>query len=120
MSSLAKSTISFRKVSTSSDLYPSLGAKKLVFAHKFSASGTTDVDLTNLTVPPEYTALGFVNASANDLSNASIFTLRSNLRLVSSIHGLLMDYLSYDVVSNTKFRLKNGAQSTINEIITGY
>lgn len=116
---LGKATLSYRKLESQTGKSPVLGGKKLFFAHKFSSSGETEIDLTNLTVPTDMSSLGFQNPSAASLASANLLYLRENLMLISSSKGLLMDWVSYDVVGNTKIRLKNGAESQINEIIIG-
>lgn len=120
MSSLGKGLLSYKKLDNAQDKPLALGQKQLVFAHKFSAAGLTDIDVTALTAPSEMTAVGFVNPNASALTAASIYQLRDNLQVISSLKGLLMDYVSYDVVSNNIIRLKNGAQSQANEIIVCY
>jgi hypothetical protein len=120
MSAIGKTSLGYKKLDTLTDKPLALGYKKLVFAHKFTSAGLTDIDLTALNPPTELTSLGFVNPTSNDLLNAQLGITRQNLRLVSSLHGLLMDFLSYDVIANNLIRLKDGAVSTINEIVVGY
>jgi hypothetical protein len=120
MSSIGRGTLSYRKVDNSQDKPLALGQKQLVFAHKFTSAGLTDIDVTALNAPSEMTALGFINPNASALTAASMYQLRDNLQVISSLNGPLMDYVSYDVISNNIIRLKNGAQSSINEIIVCY
>lgn len=114
MSAIGKGTLSYRKIDTKQDKSLALGVKKLVFAHQFSGSGITDVDLLSLTTPPDLTTLGFTNPNLADTADANLLLNRESIRVVSSLKGVLMDYISYDVISNTKIRLKNGAESTNN------
>lgn len=108
----------YKRLDLVTDKSHSQGFKNLVFAHKFSLAGQTDIALTSLSTPSEMT--GFSNPSTLDLLSANIALNRQNLRLVSSVNGELLDYISYDVITNTTIRLKNGAESQPNEIIVGY
>jgi len=118
MSAIGKTSAGYKKIDRVTDKGVAIGIKRLVAAHKFAASGTTDIDLTNLTVPTELSALGFTNPNTANILAANIFLTRENVKVQSSIRGLLMDYLSYDVISNSLIRLKGGAVSTIGEVIT--
>lgn len=117
MSVIGKGTLSYRKIDTKQDKSLALGVKKLVFAHQFSGAGITDVDLLSLTTPPDLTTLGFVNPNLAESAEARLLLNRESIRVVSSLKGVLMDYISYDVISNTKIRLKNGAESTNSDEI---
>jgi hypothetical protein len=120
MSAIGKSDKGYRKIDRVVDKGLALGQKKLVIAHKFSSAGLTDIDLTNLTVPSEMSAIGFTNPSTAQILAANLYNLRDNIRVLSSSNGPLADYLSYDVVSNTLIRLKGGAVSQVGEIIIIY
>jgi len=78
-----------------------VGLKKLVMAHKATA-GDTGINLGALVSPTEMSTLGFVNPSAQEILAANLKFYRSNLRVVSSHKGLLMDYLSYNVASSSR------------------
>lgn len=119
MSTVGKASIGMKKVDKRTDRQIALGHKKLVFAHKFASAGLTEIDLMSLTVPTEMSSLGFQNPSSAELADAKMMFLRANLRLVSSVNGLLIDYIAYDVISNTKIRLKSSFVSALNEIIVG-
>ena len=117
MSAIGKGALSYRKVDTKQDKSSAFGVKKLIFAHQFSGAGITDVDLLALTTPPDLTLLGFTNPNLNEAAEARLFLNRESIRVISSVKGVLMDYISYDVISNTKIRLKNGAESTNSDEI---
>jgi hypothetical protein len=108
--SLKKQDIGSQKIAAS-------GQKRVVFSTKLTA-GQTGFSLTSLTVPPEFSSIGFVNPSASDLANLNLLFNRSNLLLVSSARGVLMDYSSYNVASSTRIDF-NGFTSLESEIITG-
>src|ERR1035437_5544301 len=100
MGAIAKGTIGYKRLDLPNDKSIAIGAKTLKFAHQFSAAGLTDIDLTALSAPSSMTSLGFLNPSASDLTNANLYLLSNNLQLVSTINGVLMGTISYDVVSN--------------------
>lgn len=78
-----------------------VGLKKLVMAHKATLADT-GINLSSLVAPTEMSTLGFVNPSAQEILAANLKFYRSNLRVVSSHKGLLMDYLSYNVTSSSR------------------
>jgi len=117
---LGKGSLSYKKQEVLGDRTIGVGFKKLVFAHKATADGTTDIDLTALNAPTELTSIGFVNPTSAELATANLLFYKENLRLVSSLNRELLPYLSYDVISSTKIRLKNGAEMTNGEIFIGY
>jgi hypothetical protein len=120
MATEGKGSISYRKQDNKTDRSLAIGSSVVFWAHKFTSAGQTDIDLTALNAPSEMTALGFVNPSSADLANAQLIATKGkNLLIFSSANGSLMNWLSFDVVSQTKIRLKNGAQSQVNEIIQG-
>jgi hypothetical protein len=120
MAKLSKSLLSYVKADSQSDKNLALGFKSLMFSHKFSAAGLSEINLTSLSAPSELTSLGFVNPNASDLVSANLYFFKENLRLYSSLNGELLPYLSYDIVSNSVIRLKGAAVSAIDEIIIGY
>lgn len=78
-----------------------VGLKKLVMAHKATLNDT-GINMASLVTPTEMSSLGFVNPNASEILAANLKFYRSNLRVVSSHKGLLMDYLSYDVASSSR------------------
>lgn len=120
MPNVGKNTISSKILSTTTDKSSNTSWKTLVFAHKFTSAGLTDIDLTNLTVPTEMSLIGFVPSDLVDLQKANMYFCRNNIRLVSSSKGVLQDWVAYNVVSNTLIRLLAGHESEVGEIITGY
>lgn len=110
-------TISLRKSDLSNQKIAASGQKRTVFAHKASA-GATGISLNSLTIPTEMSSIGFVNPSASDLANLNLLFNRSNLILVSSARGLLMDYVSYSVAGSTQINF-NGFTALEGEIFTG-
>lgn len=119
MSEIGKASVGIKKTDKRTDRKIALGHKKLVFAHKFASAGLTDIDLSSLSVPSEMSSLGFQNSSVSELADAKLMFLRANLRLLSSVNGELIDYIAYDVISNTKIRLKGSFVSALNEIVVG-
>ena len=117
MSTIGKKDISYRRKDRATDRVLSVGFEPIVFAHEFASAGQTDIDLTALSVPGDMT--GFVNPSLAKLLGAHIYAYPNRVELVSSSKGKLMSYLSYDIVSNTVIRLKDGLESDIGEVIIG-
>ena len=89
-------------------------ARNLKFAHK-AAAGETGIDLTALLTPPEMA--GFVNPSPSTLLNANLRVNRDNLKIVSSINGELIDYMTYKV-STTRISFQ-GYTAQEGEIFVG-
>ena len=120
MAAQSKSVKSIVKGSLANSRIPSTATRKIVFAHK-AAAGETYLDLAAMTVPPEYTALGFAQPSTDDIKKARVLFFHKNLRLVSNVNGTLIEYVDYTVGSNTQinFTATFGA-STLDEIFTGY
>lgn len=119
MSAIGKSADGkgYKKIDRVTDKPVALGVKKLVCWHKFSSAGLTDIDLTSLTMPTELSSLGLSNPSTSSLLSANMYLSRENVKVVSSSHNGLMRGLSFDVISNSLIRLKNGARSSVGEII---
>jgi hypothetical protein len=99
MSLSGKASLSIRKKDVKEQKSIAIGFKNLMFAHK-ATSGDSGINLNSLVAPTEMT--GFVNPSVADLQTARLMFFRKNLRLVSSLRGELIDYLSYEVASSTQ------------------
>jgi hypothetical protein len=93
-------SLSLRKQDLNNQKIPAIGFVKTVFAHKATA-GSTQINLTSLTVPTEMTSNGFSNPSVAQLTAAQLLFYRKNLTLVSSLRGTLQQDLSYKVSSST-------------------
>lgn len=118
MSLISKGTKSIRKQDVMEQKSVALGFKKVVFAHKANA-GETGINLTSLVTPPEMILDGFINPPASTLSRVNIYQYRNNLKLVSSLSGLLIPSLSYKVSSSTYISFNNFT-ATQDEIFLGY
>lgn len=97
MSITGKGLLSLRRKDIKEQKSIATGFKKIQFAHKATA-GATGFNLASLTLPSEM--VGFTNPSPAELAEAQLFFYRKNLTLVSSLRGVLMDYLSYNVNSS--------------------
>lgn len=100
MSVIGKGANSFKKKDVQEQKSVALGFKKIRFAHKATA-GDTVINLASMTAPTEMTSNGFTNPNATEIGRAQIQLFRNNLKLVSSLRGLLIDQLSYVVSSGT-------------------
>lgn len=100
MGVIGKGTNSFRKQDVAEQKTVALGFKKIRFAHK-ATLGDTTINLASLVTPTEMSANGFTNPNATAIARAQIMLFRNNLKLVSSLRGLLVDQLSYNVSSNS-------------------
>ena len=76
------------------------GFKKLVFAHK-AVAGETGIDTSSLTTPTEMNIAGFVQPNGSELASAKLNFYRKNFKLISSSKGELLDYVSYQVPTNS-------------------
>lgn len=120
MSIQKKSAISIVKKDLTRSKLPTLGVKKLMFAHKATA-GESLIDLNSLTTPPEFTALGFSPSPTNELLAARMYFYRKNLRLHSSTKGELVDYIDYTVDSNSVISFTETFGTTVaDEVIVGW
>ena len=118
MSVIGRGTKSLRKQDVAEQKSIALGFKKLVFAHE-AAAGETGINITALNTPADMSVKGFVNPSVSSLSKVNIFQNKNNLKIVSSLSGLLIPYLSYTVNSSTYIAF-NGFTAAANEIFTCY
>ena len=116
MSNNAKAVKSIRKTDLVSQKTPFVAFKAFSFAHEATA-GQTVISLSALTVPTSYASRGFVQPSASDLSAANLLLYRRNLRLQSTLRGVLMEYDAYDVTGSMTIRLNFPAEA--GEIFIG-
>lgn len=116
---LGKNTRTFRRTDSLTDKGLILGQKTVAFYHQFSSAAQTDIDLTALSMPASLIAVGKQNPSASQIQSLRLSTVGEGLVLISSLNGILVQGISYDIISDTRIRLKNGAESQINEIIVG-
>lgn len=117
MSVTGVGTLSIRKQDVREQKDLAVGFKKIVFAHK-ATLGATGIVLTALTIPTEMSSVGFTNPSTAELSAAQILFYRKNLILTSSIRGVLMDFLSYNVSTSNTIDF-NGFTAADGEIFIG-
>ena len=75
--------------------------KSIKFAHKASL-GETSILVGSLVLPSEMSGNGFANPSTVEILNAKMRANRNKLKVVSSLRGELMDYLSYVIKSNSE------------------
>jgi hypothetical protein len=118
MSLIGKGTTSIRKKDVQEQRSVALGFKKIRFAHK-ATLGDTTIPLTSLVTPTEMSTYGFVNPNATEMARAQINLYRNNLKVVSSLKGLLIDQLSY-VVSSSSTITFVGFTAEDGEIFTGW
>lgn len=117
MTLTARATKSIRIRDVSGQRSGAIGFTKLIFADQASG-GESTIDLTALTTPTGYGALGFVQPSLNQIQSADIKFYRKNLMLKSSQRGWLSDYDDYVVTTPTLITLQ-GWTLQAGEIITG-
>jgi hypothetical protein len=118
MSLIGKGSSSFKKKDVQEQRSIALGFKKIRFGHK-ATLGDTGINLTSLVAPTEMTSNGFTNPNATEIASANILTFRNNLKLISSLRGLLIDQLSYAVSSNTTIKFL-GFTAEDGEIFQGW
>jgi hypothetical protein len=118
MSLIGKGTTSIRKKDVQEQRSVALGFKKIRFAHK-ATLGDTTIPLTSLVTPTEMSTYGFVNPNATEMARAQINLYRNNLKLVSSLKGLLIDQLSYVVSSSSTITFVDFTAED-GEIFTGW
>lgn len=80
--------------------------QKLVFAHKATA-GETGINLLSLTTPTEMSSIGFVQPSPAQISAAKLLFFRKNLQIISSLRGVLQDFVSYTVSTSYQINFKD-------------
>lgn len=113
--STGKGTKSIRKSQQGNDLLPSVGFLNTVAKHK-ATLGQTVIDITSLTVPTEATLLGFVQPSGPTLNAIDLQRFKNNVRLESTIRGIMDNPLSYRITGSKEITLSVGAFE--NEIFT--
>jgi hypothetical protein len=115
MSTTGKNTLSIRRKDVAEQKSIAVGFKKIQFAHK-ATLGDTKINLSSLVLPTEMS--GFTNPSPAEILQAQISFYRKNLTLISSIKGVLIDYMSYSVDSATQISFVNFTAED-GEIFTG-
>ena len=118
MSVIGKGSLSIKKTEVKEQKNVALGFKKVKFAHQASA-GQTGFNLGTLVTPTDMSVLGFVQPSSATLLRGNLFTFRNNLKLVSSVRGLLIDQLSYTVASSSQITFQ-GFTALEGEIFVGH
>lgn len=118
MAVIGKGTNSLKKKDVQEQKGVALGFKKIRFAHKATA-GDTGINLTSLVQPTEMSTYGFTNPSASTLAAAQLNIFRNNLKLTSSLRGLLVDQLSYVVSSSSQINFIDFTAED-GEIFTGW
>lgn len=116
MSVTGLGSVSIRKRDLTQQKQPSTAYKRLTFAHK-ATGGETGIDLGSLTAPTEMTSIGFSQASQIEICAAKLKLNRKNLTIHSSSKGVLQDWLSYEVVTNTQINF-TGFTADAGEIFT--
>lgn len=114
---IGKGTLSLRKKDSTTQKSVGLGLVDLVFATK-ATGGETSISLSALNTPSEMSSNGFTNPSPGSLSDANIYLYKSNLVLTSSLRGVLIQDLSYQIASNNLINFINFTLEP-NEIIVG-
>lgn len=115
MSITGKGTLSLKRQDVKEQKSIAVGFKKIQFAHKATV-GSTNINFASLTLPTEMS--GFTNPSPAELLEAQVFFYRKNLTLISSIRGVLIDYMSYDVSSSSQINFV-GFTAADGEVFTG-
>lgn len=118
MGVIGKGSSSFRKKDVMEQKGIALGFKKIRFAHRATA-GDTGINMNALVQPSEMAAYGFTNPTATSIAGANLYTNRSNLKLMSSLRGMLIDQLSYTVNSSTQINFIDFTAED-GEIFTGW
>lgn len=116
MSVTGLGSVSIRKRDLAQQRQPSTAYKRLTFAHK-ATGGESGIDLTSLVAPTEMTSIGFVQAGQLEICAAKVKLNRKNLTIHSSSKGVLQDWLSYEVATNTQINF-TGFTADVGEIFT--
>lgn len=93
-----KNLLSFRKQNSLSKNNTAIGFKKLHFKHQ-ATFGDTGINLSSIVLP---TGSSYVNPSSAELLNAGIFNYKKNITITSTFRGILMEEISYEVVSSSR------------------
>ena len=117
MSVIGKGQLSLRKKDVVQQKSIGVGFTKIMFAHEASG-GESEVNLASLSIPSGLSSNGFQQPSLNQLLELNLLFYRKNLTLISSLRGVLMDFLAYNVISNTQVRFLDFTLEA-GEIITG-
>lgn len=113
--STGKGTKSIRKSQLGRDIIPSVGFLNTVAKHKATV-GQTVINLGSLTTPTEATALGFVQPSGATLAAMDLSRYKNNVKVSSTVRGLMDNPLDYRVTGQQQITLQVGAFE--NEIFT--
>ena len=116
MSIIGTGTTSLRKQDVAQQIHSGTAYKTLVFAHK-ATLGATGVDFTALVQPPEMASLGFTNPASSDILSANILFYKTNLTVMSSMRGALIQNLSYTVPTSARINFQ-GFTAADGEIFT--
>lgn len=106
MSSIAKTNISLSKKDLTRSRIAPVASRNIVFYHKASI-GSKVINLLSLTMPSAEMP-NMVQATADEISGARLFTNKKNLDLISSAKGQLIQGLDYIVTSSTTIQLIGG------------
>ena len=113
MGTQGKSTLSYRKSKQNSARDLAV-VRDLKMAHK-ATLGDTSIDLANLSVPAELSP--FTNPSSGDILDANLRANKASIIVLSSVRGMLVENLSYKVVTNALITLE-GFTAADGEIFT--
>lgn len=106
--STGKGTKSVRKSQQGNEIIPSVGFLNTVAKHK-ATLGQTVISLGSLTTPPEATALGFVQPSGGTLSSMDLQRYKNNVRVQSTVRGLMDQPLDYRITGSSQITLNVAA-----------
>lgn len=106
--STGKGTKSIRKSQQGNDIIPSVGFLNTLAKHK-ATLGQTVINISSLTVPPEATALGFVQPSGGTLAAIDLQRFKNNVQVSSSFRGLMDNPLDYQITGTQQITLQVAA-----------
>jgi len=119
MSITGKSSLSIKKQDLAGQKTGATSFRKITFAHK-AGTGENGISLSSLSTPSELLTAGFSQPSPTLLASANLKFFRDNLTIVSSVRGVLQDYLSYVVTSSTYIAFTESFGTSLEgEIFTG-
>jgi hypothetical protein len=118
MSGIGKTATGFKKREYAESRSIARAQKTLKFAHA-ATLGQSTIDLASLVAPVSMASLGFVNPNPADLAAAELLTHRNNLRLTSSVNGLLDEYVDYVVTGNSSIQLVAPYTAASGEVFIG-
>lgn len=106
--STGKGTKSVRKSQQGNDVIPSVGFLNTVAKHK-ATLGQTVINLGSLTTPTEATALGFIQPSGGTLAAMDLQRYKNNVKVQSTLRGLMDNPLDYRVTGQSQITLNVAA-----------